>query len=149
MNFWIKPIKVVVELKEEIFYPAQKCPSDAVQIDFLAAEPNINRTHTQTLVVDLKEVNILFLNAWDAATVITVIANCGLLKNSKRFYKMFYGNPDEGLRTVVRTALDLPAVGEGSYHKNHQFRTRAADWNELRAAALIDARRIADAKPRT
>lgn len=139
---WFAPIRTVIDISSDTFYAATSCPSDALRIDLLAIEPNTDVSRVEPLKDgDCKPVNVLWLCGKDAVSMMTVLKMTGRLAKGKRFNRLFFTNPAEGLKTITRLALKIPAQGESEYFKLRQFRNNPDFWTALQDAASMNRAR--------
>lgn len=135
MIYFFRKIKVALDFDNNTFVRCDRAPAGAVPVDLVAVDPDCTQTRLRHLTVNCKPCAVLSLSAWDAASFVTMVnAVEGLSR--RRFYRLFHGNPDAGLRSVVRTAFDLSAPGECGYYKALQHGSRPADWQALRASGV-------------
>ncbi|AMY69062.1 hypothetical protein AKL17_1811 [Frigidibacter mobilis] len=87
---------------------------------------------------DCKPVNVLWLSGIDTVSMMAVLKITGRLNKGRRFNRLFYTNPSEGLKTITRLAFKLPAQGENEYFKMRQYRNSPDLWTALQDAASMN-----------
>ena len=136
--YWLRPFKVCVDFTADEYWKVSRCPPvPVIAIDLLSCEPDCTATRMEEMTRHYLPCVTLHLSAWDTITLVAVLHAEGWLKpsgQSARFYRAFVSNPDNGLRSVVRTGLDLRAPGMAAVYKRIQLSSTPQAWRELHQA---------------
>ncbi|WP_191569402.1 hypothetical protein [Paracoccus yeei] len=139
MNYYLKRAKIVLDLEDQTFERnVKKCPTDAISVDYLSIEPGCTETRVENLIINLKPVCVLELNAWDVVTLINLFGVMGWIGKrglDKRACALIYQNFNDGLDTAIRAGLGLRAPGECAAWVKKQIQTRPDDWKALQMQA--------------
>lgn len=150
--YYIKPLKGVLCFESAEFEPdVPKQPFGIVAVDRFAVEPGNIDTRLEVILHNHRELSVLHLSAWDAAMVISLCYQIGVLHDEPagrplpaRFVNLFHCDPVQGLKSLIRTTFpSLRAVGENAAYRSMQIASRPDDWAVLHRQDRLDQRAAA------
>lgn len=138
-SYYIKPLRAIVDFQRETAKEVEsekQLPLYIRRVDLLQADPTIIKSFSRLTEPNPynKQQHILCLNAYDLKTVLTAYFTlmeyrCKRQPSARQIRKLFYGNADPAIRTMLRCAVpSLPAYGSDAYYRRIQLEAAPGKW---------------------